>query len=76
LRGPSGSGQITLWSARELDEAVVAHAAVTTTRSGFAEALAEVEERILERLPGAGLGAAGEPSLGAGVSDRPGIPHG
>ena len=55
---------------------MVAHAAVTTTRSGFAEALAEVEERILERLPGAGLGAAGKPSLGARVSDRPGIPHG
>ena len=69
MRGAQAAGQITLWSARELDEAVVAHAAVTTTRSGFAEALAEVEERILERLPGAGLGAAGEPGLGARVSD-------
>jgi glutamyl-tRNA reductase len=51
ITGADALGPITLWSAKELDVAVAAHAAVTITRSGFAEALADVEERILARLP-------------------------
>jgi len=51
---PGELGDVTLWSAKELDEAVAAHAAVTMTRSGFAEALAGIEDRILEKLATAG----------------------
>jgi glutamyl-tRNA reductase len=50
IAGAEGLGPITWWSAQELDAAVAAHAAVTITRSGFAAALADVEERILARL--------------------------
>ena len=41
---------VTLWSARELDEAVAAHAAVTITRSGFTQAMVEAEDWIAARL--------------------------
>jgi len=40
---------IARWNAKELDEAVAAHAAVTITRSGFADAVAELEQEILRR---------------------------
>ena len=65
---PEDLDPVSLWSAKELDEAVAAHAAVTLTRSGFAQALAEVEERILEQLPAAASLAAGEPSDGTRVA--------
>jgi len=41
-------GGITYWSATELDAAVAAQAAVTITRSGFAQAADEVEREILD----------------------------
>lgn len=50
IRYPDRLAPITRWSARELDEAVAANAAVTLTRSGFTRALAEAEEAILARL--------------------------
>jgi siroheme synthase-like protein len=41
---------VRVWTAKELDEAVAAHAAVTMTRTGFADALAAAEAWIAARL--------------------------
>jgi glutamyl-tRNA reductase len=41
---------VTVWDAQDLDHAVATHAAITTTRDGFADAVAEVETRIAEHL--------------------------
>jgi glutamyl-tRNA reductase len=62
IAAPEALGGITLWSARELDEAVAAHAAVTITRSGFAQALAEAEDCVLGRMPAAARLADGASS--------------
>ena len=51
IAGSEQLGPISLWSAKELDQAVAAHAAVTSSRSGFAAAVAEAEARILHSLP-------------------------
>jgi len=68
IAAPDELGGITLWSAKELDEAVAAHAAVTITRSGFAQALAEAEEWICARLPAVLDGTSRESSGAARVS--------
>lgn len=67
VKGPQHLDPVQLWSARELDEAVAAHAAVTITRSGFAPALAEAEEWILERLRATTGLAADAPARGVRV---------
>jgi glutamyl-tRNA reductase len=59
---------VRVWTAKELDEAVAAHAAVTMTRSGFAEALAAAEARIGEHLRL--TSGAGEVRADAGTSAR------
>jgi len=41
---------VTVWAAKELDHAVAAHAALTTTRAGFAAAVEEAEDWIVEHL--------------------------
>jgi hypothetical protein len=50
VAGQECLGAIALWSAKELDQAVVAQAAVTSSRSGFAAALAEAESWIIRCL--------------------------
>jgi len=60
-------GAVTRWSAKALDEAVAAHAAVTLTRSGFPQALAEAEDWILTRLPAGDGVAPRKPRGGARV---------
>ncbi len=50
--GPLPRG-ISMWSARQLDEAVAAHTAILTARSDFLEALAEAEEHIACLVPAA-----------------------
>ncbi len=44
--------RLRVWSGRELDRAVAAHVAITTTRPGFAGAVAEAEARIDGYLAG------------------------
>lgn len=59
LGAPSAPAGVRIWSAAELDDAVAAHAAITTTRTGFAAALGEAEAWIarhvarIERTTGA-----------------------
>ena len=40
---------VRLWTARQLDQAVAAHVAITTTRAGFTRAAAQAEEWIARR---------------------------
>jgi glutamyl-tRNA reductase len=62
IAAPEALPPVTLWTARELDEAVAAHAAVTLTRSGFTQALAEAEAWILGQLPAGASEQAADPS--------------
>jgi len=48
---PEQLGDIRMWSARELDQAVAAHAALAMTHSGFANAVEEAESWIAQHLP-------------------------
>jgi glutamyl-tRNA reductase len=41
---------VTVWAVKELDRAVAAHAALTTTRAGFAAAVDQAEDWIVEHL--------------------------
>ncbi len=41
---------VRIWSAAEIDDAVAAHAAITTTRAGFAVALGEAEAWIARHV--------------------------
>jgi glutamyl-tRNA reductase len=50
VSGTECLGPISLWRAKELDQAVAAQAAVTSSRSGFAGAVAEAEAWILRSL--------------------------
>jgi hypothetical protein len=43
---------VRIWSAAEIDDAVAAHAAITTSRSGFAAALGEAEAWIARHVAG------------------------
>jgi len=78
--GPAG---VRIWPAAELDDAVAAHAAITTTREGFAAALGEAEAWIArrvahaERASGSVSGTAGtagtaDASAGASADARRG----
>jgi hypothetical protein len=49
LAAPPPEG-VRIWPARELDDAVAAHAAITATRAGFAAAVREAEAWISRHL--------------------------
>jgi glutamyl-tRNA reductase len=57
-------GTVRVWTARDLDRAVAAHAAVTISRTGFGPALADAEARIAS--------AIGAPPTSGGLTATPG----
>jgi glutamyl-tRNA reductase len=61
---------VRLWTATRLDQAVAAHAAITTTRAGFQRAVDEAEAYLVERLAGA---RAGGPAALGGPGPLPAV---
>ena len=55
---------VTVWTSDRLDQALTAHTAITTTRVGFSEAVAEAEEWISVHLTATGSTLAGAAAEG------------